>query len=77
MIRGYFEDIFLSLQEAARVLRRGGKVAYVVGNVRHAGTSVPVDVALCEIADLVGLSLDVGWVMRFTRQQRPANGPIR
>ena len=34
MIRGYFEDMFLSLREAARILRPGGRGAYVVGNVR-------------------------------------------
>ena len=65
MIRGYFEDMFLSLQEVARILRPGGRVAYVVGNVRHAGANVPVDVVLLEMARQVGLSLDTVWVIRL------------
>ena len=65
MIRGYFADMFLSLQEVARILRPGGRVAYVVGNVRHAGVTVAVDTALTELAALVGLSLDSAWVIRL------------
>ena len=65
MITGYFEDLFLSLQEVARILRSGGRAAYVVGNVRHAGTMIPVDAALREIANMVGLEWDNGWVMRL------------
>ena len=65
MIRGYFEDIFLSLQEAARILRPSGQLAYVVGNVRHAGVPIPVDEAISEIACKVGLVFDSAWVLRL------------
>ena len=65
MITGYFEDLFLSLHEVARILQPGGKAAYVVGNVRHAGTAIPVDTALREIASMVGLDWENGWVMRL------------
>ena len=65
MIHGYFEDIFLSLQEAARILRPGGHLAYVVGNVRHAGVPVPVDEAISEIACTVGLAFNAAWVLRL------------
>ena len=65
MIHGYFEDIFLSLQEAARILRPGGHLAYVVGNVRHGGVPIPVDEAISEIACTVGLAFDAAWVLRL------------
>ena len=65
MIRGYFEDMFLSLQETARILRPRGRVALVVGNVRHAGRMIPVDEILAELAPQVGLLFDSAWVMRL------------
>ena len=65
MVRGYFEDMFLSLQEVSRVLRPGGRAALVVGNVRHAGTMVPVDEVLANLAMQVGLDFDTAWVMRL------------
>ena len=65
MIRGYFQDMYLSLREAARILRPGGRGAYVVGNVRHAGVVVPVDKIIAEMTDQLGLVFDYGWVMRL------------
>jgi hypothetical protein len=64
LLKGYFEDLFLSLQELHRVLRPGGKIAYVIGNVRHAGTMVPVDEILVQLASGAGLVFDCAWVMR-------------
>ena len=65
MVRGYFEDMFLSLQEIARILRPGGHAALVVGNVRHSGTMVPVDEILAKMAAQVGLEFDSAWVIRL------------
>ena len=65
MLEGYFEDIFLSLQEVYRVLRVGGRAAYIVGNVRHLGIMVPVDDIIGQIAVQVGLVLESAWVMRL------------
>ena len=64
LLEGYFEDIFLSLVEIERVLRPGGRAAYVVGNVRHAGVMVPVDEILADLATSAGLVFDVAWVIR-------------
>ena len=65
MLEGYFEDIFLSLQEVHRVLRTGGQAAYIVGNVRHSGVMVPVEKIIREIAPQAGLVLHSAWVMRL------------
>ena len=65
MLEGYFEDIFLSLQEVHRVLRAGGRAAYIVGNVRHAGVMVPVDEIIRQIAIQAGLAPESAWVMRL------------
>ena len=65
LLNGYFEDIYLSLLEVGRVLKLGGRAAYVVGNVRHAGVMVPVDEILAEMAPQTGLTFDAAWVLRL------------
>ena len=65
LLEGYFEDIYLSLLEMGRVLRLGGRAAYVVGNVRHAGVMVPVDEILADLAVRAGLSFEAAWVLRL------------
>lgn len=65
MLKGYFEDIYLSLLEVQRILRTGGRAAYVVGNVRHAGVMIPVDKITAELASQAGLSFKAGWVLRL------------
>ena len=65
LLSGYFEDIYLSLLEVGRVLKSGGRAAYVIGNVRHAGVMVPVDEILAELAPQVGLTFDAAWVLRL------------
>ncbi len=65
LLCGYFEDLFLSLQEVWRILRPGGRVAYVLGNVRHAGVMVPVDEITVSIATQIGFTLDTAWVLRL------------
>lgn len=64
LLQGYFEDIYLSLVEVARILRPDGKAAYVVGNVRHAGVMVPVDEIVAELAGQAKLEFEASWVMR-------------
>lgn len=57
MLDGYFTDIFLVLRELARVVRRGGSVALVVGNAQYMGVSIPVDEHLVRLATQVGFSV--------------------
>jgi len=64
LLKGYFQDMYLSLLEVARILRNDGYAAYVIGNVRHAGVMVPVDEILCEIGPRVGLEFVKAWVLR-------------
>jgi len=65
LLEGYFEDVYLSLLEVSRILKSGGRVAYVLGNVRHAGVMVPVDEITAEISPQAGLAFDTAWIMRF------------
>jgi hypothetical protein len=64
LLKGYFQDIYLSLLEVSRILCENGHAAYVIGNVRHAGVMIPVDEILAEMAPQVGLEFDKAWVLR-------------
>lgn len=64
MLRGYFEDMHISMARAGSALRTGGCAAFVVGNVRHAGRLIPVDEILVAMASQVGLRHKRTWVIR-------------
>lgn len=65
MLRGYFEDMFLSMSEVSRCLKLGGHAAFVVSNARFAGLTIPVDLLLAEIAQQVYLTVKHILVVRF------------
>jgi len=55
MLDGYFEDMYLVLKEIKRLLRSRGKIAFVVGDVRYGGVTVPVSDILINIGNSIGL----------------------
>jgi tRNA G10 N-methylase Trm11 len=55
MIQGYFEDMYISLIQMKKSLKKNGKIALVVSNVRFGGISIPVDKILSLIGDQAGL----------------------
>jgi tRNA G10 N-methylase Trm11 len=57
MLKGYFADMFLVMGELARVLRKGGVAALVVGNAQYAGVPIPVDEHLARLARRAGLEV--------------------
>jgi tRNA G10 N-methylase Trm11 len=57
MLRGYFKDLSIVLTELARVLRRGGTVAFVVGNAQYSGVPIPVDEHLAGLARRAGFEV--------------------
>ena len=65
MITGYFEDIHLSLKTASRILKEGAPMAYVLGNVRYHGITVPVDEIVVEIAESLQLRLNTVLAARY------------
>jgi tRNA G10 N-methylase Trm11 len=65
MLEGYFEDMYLALNEMTRRLRENGKIALVVSNVRFAGVNIPVDEILAEIGEQVGLKSKAIWIVRY------------
>ena len=65
MLQGYFEDMYLVLRALWHLLQPGAIAAFVVGNVRHAGVMIPVDLILIEISKQVGYTLQTAWVARL------------
>ncbi len=55
----YFKDMEMALSEVYRVLADGGKVAMVVGGGVFPNKVIEVDVAIAEVAERVGFTVDV------------------
>lgn len=64
MIKGYFEDMFLALQCCKNYLVDGARAAFVLGNVRFSGLSIPVDELVAEIGEQAGLKWEHIYVAR-------------
>jgi hypothetical protein len=65
MVEGYFRDTFETLRLLKRHLQKGAKLAFVVGNVRHAGVMVEVDECLARIGESLGYRRLGIWVLRL------------
>lgn len=65
MIKGYFEDMKLAIEEMYRVCKKNAVVALVVGNVRFEGEIVPVDLILSEVAKNAGFQPVGVWATRY------------
>jgi len=65
MIEGYFEDMYLSLLQMQKCLKKNGKLGLVVSNVRFGGVSVPVDKILAGIGNQANLSTDAIFTARY------------
>ena len=56
MICGYFADLAQTLRELFRVLVKGGRAAFVVGNTRWGGVVIPIDHLLMLLAERAGFT---------------------
>jgi len=65
MIEGYFEDMFLSLSQMQKHLKKGGKIALVVSNVRFGGVNIPVDQILGQVGEQAGLHTEAILAARY------------
>lgn len=65
MIRGYFEDMHQTFAACKQLVKPGGHMAFVVGNVQHAGVHVPVDEILAKLGEQVGLQWKETWLIRL------------
>jgi len=54
MIQGYFDDMFLSMQQLHKVLKQGSFCVIVVGNSSYAKVPIPTDLLLAKIGKDAG-----------------------
>lgn len=79
MVEGYFRDTFEVLRVLKPHLRKNARLAFVVGNVRHAGVMIEVDKYLAKIAENLGYQCEKIWVIRLrgnSAQQMGAFGRV-
>jgi len=57
--------MYLALQGMSKGLKKKGKIALVVSNVRFARVNIPVDEILAEAGEQVGLRSRAVWVARY------------
>jgi hypothetical protein len=57
VISGYFNDMFLTLQQQVKRLAPGGHIVCVVGNAQHGNLHVPADTLIAELGKLLGLEV--------------------
>ena len=65
MVEGYLRDCFELLRALRPHLHQGARLAFVVGNVRHAGVMIQVDQAFADLAQSIGYKWDATWVIRY------------
>lgn len=57
VIRGYFDDVYLMLQQQKLRLEPGGYIVCVVGNSRHGNLHIRADTIIAKIGQAIGLNL--------------------
>lgn len=81
LLLGYFEDLYIGLQEYFRVLRPGGIAVFVVGNSLHGGSAdpylIPTDLILAELARAAGFDVDKATIARAFRRRLSGNHFLR
>ncbi|MBI2583507.1 MAG: hypothetical protein HYW25_02470 [Candidatus Aenigmarchaeota archaeon] len=65
MLEGFFEDMFITLKALKKIVKRGGRIAFVISNARYAGVGVPTDTLLSQIGELAGLKPESILVLRY------------
>ncbi len=64
IVRSYFEDMFMVLQECGRVLESGASLWLVIGGARPRDVYIPSDLILAEFAESCGFQLSAVRVAR-------------
>ncbi|MEM2948720.1 MAG: hypothetical protein QXD51_03470 [Candidatus Anstonellales archaeon] len=72
ILLAYFEDSKKVFENFYKVLKKGGRAAYVVGNAVIHETYIPVDEILCRIAEKMGFETEIVVGLERWADVRPA-----
>lgn len=62
---GYFEDMYLCLNQMKQVIKKDKYIGVVVSNVRYSGVMIPVDEILANIGEQIGLATEYIYILRY------------
>lgn len=77
VIRGYFDDVYLMLQQQKLRIEPGGYIVCVVGNSRHGNLHVRADTIIAKIGQSIGLELVEIWVARHRHSRSQQSQKLR
>ncbi|MEA5538804.1 DNA methyltransferase [Limnoraphis robusta Tam1] len=69
VIRGYFDDVYLMLQQQQLRLKPGGYIICVVGNSRHGNLHIRADTIIAKIGQAIGLDLVQIWIAKHRKSR--------
>ncbi|MEM4720952.1 MAG: hypothetical protein QXT73_02660 [Candidatus Methanomethylicaceae archaeon] len=65
MLRGFMEDMYITMLCLQKLIQPEGKLAFIVGNVRYLGEMIEVDDLLSQLAQQAGFKWLTTWVVRY------------
>ncbi len=81
LFEGYFSDMWTTLEESYRCLRKGGHAVFVVGNSLHGGSGsaylVPTDLMIAGIARTLGFETHETLIARSLKRRLSGNHFLR
>ncbi|MCP9494116.1 MAG: site-specific DNA-methyltransferase [Pyrinomonadaceae bacterium MAG19_C2-C3] len=72
VLRGYFDDVAMTLQEQIKLLAPGGHIICVVGNSKHGALHISTDTLIAKTGKALGLNLVEIYVgkYRYSRKEK-------
>lgn len=64
IVEAYFQDMYAVLSALQGAMKKGGSIAFVLGNVRFSGVSIPIDELVAEVGEATGLEWRTSLVAR-------------
>ena len=71
MVKGYFNDMSLAIQNIAKLMKDNSKGVIVVGDSQFGGVHIETDLILAKICEMIGLFVET---IDVVRERRAKNG---
>lgn len=71
-VMSFLQEYYLSMQNVASVVRKGGRICYVVGNRTVKGIQIPLDYFTAEVFERFGCKHDITIVREIPNKRMPS-----